>query len=117
LRLPVDVYADLNVDTSAGRIAVTADGRTVTVTTDRYGTYRQVGAPFLAADRTSRRRTLEYVRNVLAATDTDLKFRVRRREVAYINRSDRAGVLSRVLGLPGLRVRTIPFLRSLFGRR
>ena len=116
LRLPVDVHADVNVDTPAGRIAVTADGRTVTVATDRFGTFRQVGAPFTASDRSSRRRVLARVRRLLATTDTDLKLTVGGREIANIDRSDHGGLLSRVLGLPGVRVRPIPFFRSLFGR-
>lgn len=116
LRLPVDVYADLDVDTPAGRVAVTADGRTVTVETDRYGTLRQLGAPFLASDRRSRRRSLDRVRSFLETTETDLHFTVGHREVALMERSDQTGFLSRVLGLPGVRVRLIPFFRSLFER-
>ena len=116
LRLPVDVYADMNVDTPAGRVAVTADGRTVTVTADRYGTFRQIGAPFLASDRPARSRALTTVRHLLDTTDTDLVFRVGTNEIGRIDRTPGSSILSRLLGLPGIRVRPIAFIRALLRR-
>jgi hypothetical protein len=112
----VDVYADVNVDTPAGRVAVTADGRTVTVATDRYRTFRRIGAPFLAFDRPARRRTLTTVRDLLDATDTNLVFTVGSSEIGRIDRAQGSGLLSRVLGLPGVHVRLIPFVRALLNR-
>ena len=114
--MPVDVFADLTADTPAGRVSVTGNGRMLHVSFDKNDTFWRVAETFLAARRPERRSQLELVRDVFAATDTEVIFRVESREVARIPRNQRDRLFSRLLGLPGIRVRLIALFRA-FTRR
>lgn len=109
--LPVDVFADLTADTPAGPVAITGNGRTVQILFDNNDTFRRIVAPLLTAPRPARRDHLARVADLFAATDTEVIFRVESREVARVLGGRRDRLSSRILGLPGIRVRLI----SLFG--
>jgi len=115
-RRPVDVFADLIVNTPAGRIAVTGDGSGLEIAADRLGTIRKAARPMLGG-RSHRASRTPGLLSVLHASGVRVRVRVRSREIARTGDPARPGLLSRILGLPGVEVRPLALLTTLVSPR
>lgn len=113
---PVDVFADCTVDTPAGRIVVTGSGRTIALSATRTSTLRWLvnatpGGPG------GRKAFLRRVRDGLEFGDLVLSVRTGRREIARIEPDRAGGLLSRWLGVSGVRLRPAKLLLALLSNR
>jgi hypothetical protein len=112
----VDVFADCTVNTPAGRVDVTASGQTIALTASKASSFWRL-MDTAQIGRARRGGLLRRVVAGLAIGDLTLSVRSGRREIARIEPGRRGGLLSRTLGLPGVRLRPAGLLLSLLTNR
>ncbi len=112
---PLNVFADLRVETDIGReILVSADAEVVTVTLPSLW----VGRPMLQqlSNRQRRAGLLEHVHGGLKRADLVIEFRIAHRVIALIGPQSRPNLLTRLLGFGPIELKIVPILLSLFKR-
>lgn len=112
---PVDVFAELAVDTPAGRLSIRGDGATIAIVADEFRTLRRAAAEILGR-RSTRERRLARLLPALRASGTRLSIRLRTREIASVGAGARSGSISRALGLPGVELHPLSLITALLAR-